>query len=374
MNIDELKIGTEGSFFPPFEKGIFTVKKLEESGYDSVWFADHLMSWVPESIWTPDICELASYQKTPHIYFDPISTIAVSAWNTEKIRLGTAVTESFRRHPAMLAQAFLTLDHSSKGRVILGIGTGEGENIIPYGVEWNNPVGRLEEAIKIIKLLWESENKVDFDGKFWKLKDAILGLKPYEKGHYPPIWIAAMGPRMLEITGRLGDGWLPVNLDLNSYKEGLEVIRNSARNVGRDPDEIIPALYFYSIIDEDYDECQRLIDSPMSKNFSLIASDEKFKKYGISHPLGENYGLLEYIPSRYDRETVMEAIGKVPTKICEDSYLSGTPDAVIGRIEKYVEIGLKHIILFNITYYCDADKTKSSFNCMKKILDYFKGR
>ncbi|MFX0133204.1 MAG: LLM class flavin-dependent oxidoreductase [Candidatus Hodarchaeota archaeon] len=374
MTTENLKIGTEASFFPPFEKGINTIKKLEEIGYDSIWLADHLMAWVPESIWTPDIIGLASMVNTPHLYFDTLCTLSIAAWNTERIKIGTAVTETFRHHPAMLAQAFLTLDHLSKGRAILGIGAGEGENITPYALKWSKPASRLEEAIKIIRLLWENEQKVDFAGKFWKLKDAVLGLPPYKKEQYPPIWIAAMGPKMQDITGRLGDGWLPVNLDLDSYKKGLKNIRSSAKKASRDPDKIIPALYCYTIIDEDYDECRRLVETPMSKNFILIAPNETFKRYGCTHPLGENfYGLRDYIPSQYDRKSVLEVIEKVPTQLCLDSYLNGTPDEIINKIEKYAKIGLKHIVLFNITYYCDSSKIKSSFNGMKKVLNYFKG-
>jgi len=230
MDTNDMKIGTQGTFLPPFENGVNTVKRIEELGYDSVWWADHLMAFTPESIWTPDIVELAAYQDTPHVFFEALCTIAVAAWNTKRILIGPAVTETLRRHPAVLAQAFLTLDHLSKGRVILGIGAGERENVTPYGIKWNKPVGRLEEAIKIIRLLWENDEKVDFDGKFWKLKDAVLALDPYEKEKYPPIWIAAMRPKMLEMTGRLGDGWLPANLDLDRYREGLRIVRDSAKS------------------------------------------------------------------------------------------------------------------------------------------------
>lgn len=374
MDIDDIRIGTEGTFLPPFENGINTIKRIEDRGYDSVWWADHLMAWIPESIWTPDIAEVAAYQDTPHVYFDALCTIAVAAWSTKRILLGPAVTETFRRHPAVLAQAFLTLDHLSKGRVILGIGAGEGENVTPYGIKWNKPVSRLEEAIKIIRLLWESDKKVDFDGKFWKLKDAVLGLGPYEKGKYPPIWIAAMRPRMLEMTGRLGDGWLPANLDLNLYREGLGIIRDSAKKAGRDPDDITPALYASAILDQDHEECHRMLETSMAKNSALVLPPEIYERYGVQHPFGENfYGLLEYIPTRYDRKTMLEALEKVPTKLCEDHTLHGTPDEIIGQIEKYAKIGLKHIVIFNMTVLLDIRKIKSSFGCMKKILAYFKG-
>jgi len=374
MDIDDTKIGTEGTFLPPFENGINTVKRIEETGYDSVWWADHLMAWIPESIWTPDIVEAAAYRDTPHVFFDALCTIAVAAWSTKSILLGPAVTETFRRHPAVLAQEFLTLDHLSKGRVILGIGAGEGENITPYGIKWNKPVDRLEEAIKIIRLLWENDKKVDFDGKFWKLKDAILALGPYEKGKYPPIWIAAHRPKMLEMTGRLGDGWLPANLDLDLYRGGLGIIRDSAKRAGRNPDEITPALYTYAILDEDHEECHRMLGTLMAKNFALVLPPEMFERYGVQHPFGENYyGLLEFVPTRYDRKTMLDALEKVPTKMCEDHYLHGTPDEVIGQIEKYAKIGMKHIAINNMTFFFDIRKIKSSFDCMKKILAYFKG-
>jgi len=375
MKMDnDLKIGTEGTFVPPFDRGITTIKRIEETGYDSVWWADHLMGWIPESIWTPDIVELAAYQESPHVFYEALCTIAIAAWNTQRIHLGTGVTETFRRHPAVLAQTFLTLDHLSKGRVILGIGAGEGENVTPYGIEWKQPVSRLEESIKIIRLLWEKDKKVDFNGKFWKLKDAVLALKPYVRGKYPPIWIGAHRHKMLEMTGRLGDGWLPSNVDPDQYKEGLGIIRESAKRADRDPNEITPALWCYTILDEDHEECHRMLEAPLAKNFVLILPNEIFERYGIQHPFGKNYyGLLDYIPTKYDRKTILEAFEKIPRKLCEDYYLHGTPDEVIGRIEKYVKIGLKHIVLCNITFFCDVGKIKSSFDCMKNVLGYFKG-
>ena len=374
MDISDLKIGAEASFLPPFKKGIETVKKLEETGYDSAWWADHLMGWIPESIWTPDLVNVAEYQKTPHTFFEPVSTISYAAAKTKTIQMGTSVTEVFRRHPAELAQAFLTLDHASKGRVILGIGAGEGENVIPYGIEWNKPVSRLEEALQIIRLLWENNEKVNFDGKFWNLKDAILALEPYKRNKYPPIWICAHGPRMLEITGRFGDGWFPAFSTPKSYKEGLEIIHASAKKAGRKPEKITPALWCYAILDEEHEECTQMMQSPVIKSLSLILPNNTFEEHGTTHPLGKDfYGLLDYIPTRIDRKAALEAVDKIPTGVCEDFLLHGEPDEVIGIIEEYAKIGLKHIVIQNAAMFCDVNKIKSSFKCLKKILNYFKG-
>ncbi len=101
--------------------------------------------------------------------------------------------------------------------------------------------------------------------------------------------------------------------------------------------------------------------------------DEDFNKYGISHPLGKDfYGGLEYIPTRYDRKTLLEAFEKISLQMCKDYAISGTPDEVIGKIEEYAKIGAKHIVLFDFTPVADINKLLISPNCVKKVLDYFK--
>src|SRR5205085_11575628 len=112
------------------------------------------------------------------------------------------------RHPAMLAQTALTIDHLSNGRFILGLGCGEAENIVPYGMDFTKPVGRFEEAVKVIRLLWESQGPVDFSGEFFHLHHARMDTELYE-GRMPRIWMGACGPRMMEIAGRYADGWWP---------------------------------------------------------------------------------------------------------------------------------------------------------------------
>jgi phthiodiolone/phenolphthiodiolone dimycocerosates ketoreductase len=269
----------------------------------------------------------------------------------------------------------ITLDHISKGRIILGIGAGEGENIVPYGIKWEKPVSRLEEAIKIIKLLWEQDKKVDFNGQIWKLNDAILSLKPFKKRHPPSIWVAAHGPKMLELTGKLGDGWLPIYLNPEKYKEGLNSILTSAKKEGRNSDELTPGVYFNLITDEKPEECDRMLESPLAKNHMLVASNEQFQRYGIPHPLGDNvYGIKDYIPTKYDKETILELYNKIPIQMCKDFYLNGTPDEIIGKIEEFAKIGAEHIVIFNHTTLCDVNKITSSYICIKKVLDYFKGK
>jgi phthiodiolone/phenolphthiodiolone dimycocerosates ketoreductase len=373
MDVSDLKIGREGTFIPPFKSNINTVKSYEIEGYDSIFFADHILNWIPESIWTPEFTDLATVYPSPHLIYDVFAMMIVAALNTKKIYLGTGVTETFRRNPAVLAQTFLTLDELSKGRSILGIGAGEKENTVPYGLKWEKPVSRLEEAVTIIRKLWESDDQVNYDGNIWKLKKALLRLNPFKKGKFPPIWIGARGNKMLDITSRLGDGWLPIFLKPEVYKEKLSILRNYTQKAGRNMDDITPAIILGVITDEDGEEVDKMLDNPITKSSLIPLYHDDFKPYGLKHPLGENIdGTLEFIPTHYEKESLLQLLETIPTKMCHDFYLNGTPDDVIGQIEKYAKVGAKHIILFNVSILCGLKYIPRSNVCMKKIITYFK--
>jgi phthiodiolone/phenolphthiodiolone dimycocerosates ketoreductase len=123
--------------------------------------------------------------------------------------VGVSVTDAGRRNPAVTAQAAATLHLLTGGRAILGIGTGEREGNEPYGVEWSKPVTRLEEALATIRALWNSGGElISRDSPYFPLHDAVFDLPPY-KGKWPEIWVASHGPRMLRITSRYADAWVP---------------------------------------------------------------------------------------------------------------------------------------------------------------------
>src|SRR5262245_3758936 len=176
------------------------LKELDSGRYHSVWLPDHMVSFWPDSIWTPEFTDLALSSPSPHRYLDAFAVAAAVAVLTERVPIATSVVDTVRRHPASLAQTALTLDHLSKGRFILGLGSGELENTAPYGFDFSTPVSRFEESLKVIRLLWESDGPVDFEGRFYKLHHARLDTEPFE-GRHPRIWIGAASPRTLEIAG-----------------------------------------------------------------------------------------------------------------------------------------------------------------------------
>ncbi len=371
-DIHDLKIGAPGPFLPPMESVEKNAGTLDALGYDSMVFPDHLAGFVPESIWTPDITPLAYFQQSPHTYYEIGTIMAACAVMTERIQLISAVTEPIRRHPVLLAQTFLTLDHISRGRTVMGIGAGEIENIEPYGLDYSNQVGKLREALEIIKLVWSTQEPFSYDGKYWKMKDAVMSLRPAVQDTPPPIWIAALGPKMLKLTAEFGDGWIPTLLQPKDYGEKLQTIQMHRKKLDQ-TGPFTAALWNWVLLDDDISECERMMREPIAKAFALLYPSSEWKRLGFKHPFGEEfYSLRDYIPMRYDRETTLKAMDQVPDEILREFYMLGDAESIIKQLEKYTEVGLEHIVLWNVSPMMNLEKSRESYRIMKEILQYVK--
>ena len=144
------------------------------------------MFLAPLGIWDAETFPSARLIRNPEGNFDAFTFLTWLSQHTRKAKVGVAVTEAIRRHPAEIAQAALSMHHLSKGRFVLGIGAGEKENIEPYGLSFRGQVSRLEEALYVIRLLWGAKDYVSYEGKFFRLDRAIIGLGPY-RGTLPPV-------------------------------------------------------------------------------------------------------------------------------------------------------------------------------------------
>lgn len=174
-------------------------------------------------------------------FLDTWTLLTALAAQTSRVRLFPDVINLPLRPPAMLAKAVATLDRISAGRIELGLGAGAfWEGIKALGGPVRTPgeaVAALEEAIQVIRLLWSGQRGVRFEGKFYQVQGAHSGPVPV---HPIGLWIGAYGPRMLDLTGRLGDGWVPSS----SYappEQLLEMqkrIDQAAQAAGRDPADI----------------------------------------------------------------------------------------------------------------------------------------
>lgn len=180
-------------------------------------------------------------------FFDTWTLLAYAAGRTERVRFVPDVLNLPLRLPTLVAKSVASLDLLSGGRVELGLGAGAFWD----GVEAmggprrtaKESVDALEEAVAILRQFWSGERSVHFDGDHYRVKGAHPG-PPVERRI--GIWLGAYGPRMLRMTGRLADGWLPSlgshYLAAEDVPRGHAAIDQAARRAGRDPAAIERAL------------------------------------------------------------------------------------------------------------------------------------
>lgn len=158
--------------------------------------------------------DLVSFQDHPYQprFHDTSTLMAYAAARTERVRLTANVTNLPLRPPAVLARQIATLDRLSGGRVELGLGAGGfWDAIEAMGGPRRRPgesIEALEEAIEIIRGIWDTDQRGRFvvEGKHYRIDGAKRGPAP---AHDVGIWIGAYGPRILRMTGRVADGWIP---------------------------------------------------------------------------------------------------------------------------------------------------------------------
>jgi F420-dependent oxidoreductase-like protein len=174
--------------------------------------------------------------------------LAAYAAQTSRIRVGLLVTGNTYRHPAVLAHMAATVDVISNGRLDFGIGAGWNEyEHTSMGIPLYAPgerIRRLGEACEIAKRLW-TQPLADFDGRYYRLKEARCDPKPVQKP-YPPIVIGGSGERLtLRVVAQYADVWNFVGGPVDDFKHKVEVLHGHCAAIGRDPAAIELSVQVY---------------------------------------------------------------------------------------------------------------------------------
>ncbi len=308
---------------------------------------DHFQNLFPMVIWDKELTWLAGQRPTPHEFFDYQVLFGYFASRVGRMRLGVGVTEPIRRHPIQIAQSLMTLSHLTRRAPILGIGAGERMNIDPYGLDHSDPVTRLEEALQIIRSCLSTPGPITFTGKHYRFDRATMDLKS-PRGKTPEIWVAGHGPRMLELTGRYGDGWYPTAVvSPREYADKLAKVRDAAVEAGRSATSITPALHRFMVIAPSEPEARAMLQAKVIRALGLMAPADLWRQVGVAHPFGEHFNpLVDFIPDRYDRKTMDEAIAAVPAALVEEGpLLWGTTQQVVTKLRAFGDSGLRHVVL-----------------------------
>ena len=192
-----MKISMQMPYAGRFDQSVAQTQALEAAGLDIVYVAE-------------------AYS------FDAVSVMGYLAAKTTTVQIAAGILPIYTRTPTLLAMTAAGVDFISDGRCILGLGA-SGPQVIEgfHGVPYDAPLGRTREIIEICRKVWAREEKLTFDGKYYQLplpieqsKSGGLG-KPLKIINHPvrseiPIHIASLGPKNIELTAELANGWLPL--------------------------------------------------------------------------------------------------------------------------------------------------------------------
>jgi phthiodiolone/phenolphthiodiolone dimycocerosates ketoreductase len=345
-----VKVGLVWDAVGPVQGGRDMLGLARSAGFDGFLVFDHLINVFPAQAWDTDFTYLANVLSTPDQCLEFATVLGNLAPDAGPVRLAIGVTDPNRRHPAVLAQFALTLAQLTEQAPVLGIGAGALENLTPYGVAHDHQVARVEEALQVIRLLLDGPGPHDFAGRFFTLDQALMGLRA-PRGREPRLWVGANRNRMLEITGRYADGWVPSELMAPAeYARRLGVVRAAAAEAGRDPAAVVAAGGVPIIVAETDAAAHELLAAKPIRFTALHASAAAWREHGVAHPFGENYGgLKELLPHRLTRPEVERALAQVPDEIVAAQAIVGSRQTVLNRIGDLLDAGMEHPMIIPIS-------------------------
>ena len=277
-----------------FSKSIATT--ADNLNFNSIYAYDHLIPHYKYDI-----------QKN---IFECFTLLSATAAITEKIKIGQIVVCNSYRNPLLLAKMLSTLDIISNGRVELGIGAGWYEQeYLAYGYDFPSNITRimqLDESISIIKAMWTDNKHVSFQGKYYRIKDAICNPKPIQKP-YPTIMVGGSGERyLLKVVAKHADRYNLFFGSLDEMKRKISLLKEYCNSIGRDyKKDIQYSVVLPCIIRESEDEVSKVL-AQNKRNDKTIEEYTQYLVNGIA---------------------------------------IGTPEKIIEGISKYVDIGVRHFVL-----------------------------
>ncbi len=300
-----------------------------------------------DDVWTLDSPLLAGR------LLDPYLALAACAGTTSRVRLGVAVTNPITRHPVVTACAALSLDDLSDGRAVLGIGSGDSAmrtlGLGAADMQGTHSARReqLRETVKILNAVWAGE-AVTLGNRTFRLERPARRI---------PVYVAATGPRMLELAGEIADGVIiQVGVYRPCVEQALAHIRKGAARAGRNPDGIDIVCSTFTSVAEDRGAA---IDRarPLTAWFYAAAPD-LLELAGIRvtqrQPARPVFPDISH-PANHD-EAMAEARRYVSDDAVEKFCLVGSPAACVRRIRELADLGIRQVFFRHyLTYRLPLD-------------------
>ncbi|HZP28482.1 MAG TPA: LLM class flavin-dependent oxidoreductase [Acidimicrobiia bacterium] len=271
-----------------------------------------------------DTATIGHHHFLPGNLADPLTVLAAVAVRTDRLRVGTGIFQLPIHNPVRVAEQVATIDELSGGRISLGVGTGWWPlEYAVHGSSYEERGARMEEALRILRLVWTQES-VSYEGRFWSFPELTVYPRPVQQPH-PPLWVAGVATVAVERAARLGDAWLcgPVQ-SLAKAQACLDVYRRACAAQGRQPDWILRRFAWLGADGRAVrDEVLPVYVDGLLEHWRESVEDPEEKALFARLDAGENV---------------------TPEEIARDRLLYGSPDDMIGQIERYRALtGCAHV-------------------------------
>ncbi len=263
-------------------------RAAEKAGAGAIWACDHLFWHGPT--------------------LESLTALTVAAGATEHASLGTCILQLPLRRPAAVAKQVATLQVLSRGRFVLGVGVGSHPHEYDRaGIDYASRGHALDAGIAEVRRCWSSAGETSTTGDALASAGGHGGRPSYLQLPEPPavpVWIGGSSDRARKRAARLGDGWMPLFVDPDRYRDDLDQLAKEVAEAGRDPGAVTSAMVLFVSVDDDPVVALRRGSRWMSSMYAL------------------------------------------PAKAFERHLVSGTPAEVADMIATYRAYGAEHVVLY----------------------------
>jgi 5,10-methylenetetrahydromethanopterin reductase len=295
------------------------VKYAEARGFDAVWQAES------------------------RLVRDAIVPMAAFAAVTSRIKIGSGVINNWTRNAAVIAATFLTLDDLAQDRIYLGIGAWWDPLAAKVGITRSRNLLAMREVVTTVRALLNRE-RVTYKGEFVQLDDVELDVVHGRKEpRNVPIYVGATGPKMMALTGEIGDGVVLNYLVSPKYNDmAMQQLEIGAKKAGKSVYDIDRPQLVVCSVDNDrqkaLDAARKLVTQYLGQQPHIM------KASGVSQELLDEIGQVLTWPAT--EEQILEAMKLVPDDVVQMITASGTPEEVKAKVREYIDHGATCPILY----------------------------
>ncbi|MEJ2558634.1 MAG: LLM class flavin-dependent oxidoreductase [Anaerolineae bacterium] len=307
--------------FPP-DRFISLVRLQEECGYEALWYADE------------------------RFFREVYAGLTLAAVNTQRISLGTMVTDPYVRHPAVTAMGIATLDELSNGRAMLGVGAGV-SGFAEMKVERRKPAQAMREMVAVFRGLLGGD-VVDLHGQVIEFDHGRLDFRPIRAD--VPVYIASNGPLGLALAGEIADGAVMQSAVADKLIDWmLQHVSKGATRVGRDLSDVDVVARVNVCIHVDPKVAKDLMRPSIVR--TLVAQQPEFRTFktaGLEIPdkLRQAVTSLGYT---HDPEILAPVAAMIPDEFVDAITLAGTVDQVSTQVIRMIRLGVTHVMIYPMT-------------------------